>query len=136
MSLNETQPENEPTGPRVNATDRAVAAVERLVDTGNMVGNAYADAYQQAVINMAGFRGKLGDASPADGLELVSPPATVGPGPLSKPLRDATTTATRASESLFTVSRQLSLAYVDAYEKTVRSLVDVRKEPASSTDGE
>jgi hypothetical protein len=61
MTLNEIHPEDEDTGPRRTATDRAVAAVESMVDASSRVGNAYADAYQEAVINLADFRGKLGD---------------------------------------------------------------------------
>jgi hypothetical protein len=130
MSLNEIQPDDEPTGPHRTATDRAVAAVERMIDAGSRVGNAYADAYQEAVINMADFRGKLGD-TPANRLKLVPRPADGG----AKPLRDATKTVTRVNEQLIAASRQLSLAYMDAYEQAVLCLNDVRDEAPTSRNG-
>jgi hypothetical protein len=54
MSMDEIQSENEPTGPHPTATDRAVAAVERMMDASSRVSNAYADAYQEAVIHGIG----------------------------------------------------------------------------------
>jgi hypothetical protein len=122
MTLNEIQPEDEPTGPRPTATDRAVEAVERMVDASSRVSNAYADAYQEAVINMADFRGKLG---PADGLRLVRRPTGAAADPVRR-TRDATKTVTRVNEQLIAASRQLSLAYMDAYEQALLCLGDVR----------
>jgi hypothetical protein len=109
MTVNEIQPADEPTGPHPSATDRAVAAVESMMDASSRVSNAYADAYQEAVMNMAGLRGKL---SPADRLSLVPPPARAAGDPVRKTC-DATTTVTRVSEQLMAASRQLSLAYAD-----------------------
>jgi hypothetical protein len=109
MTLNEIQPEDEPTGPHPSPTDRAVAAVESMMDASSRVSNAYADAYQEAVINMAGFRGKLG---PADRLTLVPRPAGAAADPVRKSC-DATNTVTRVHEQLIAAGRQLSLAYVD-----------------------
>jgi hypothetical protein len=134
MTLNEIQPDNEPTGPRRTATDRAVAAVERMMDASSRVGNAYADAYQEAVINLADVRGKLDDRGPADRLTLVPGPAN-GAHPLGKPLRDATRTVTRVNERLLAASRELSLAYMDAYEQAVLCRTDVRDEAAGSANG-
>jgi hypothetical protein len=120
MTLNEIEPENEPTGPRRTPTDRAVAAVERMMDASSRVGNAYADAYQEAVINLADFRGKLGDrGAPRDRLKLVPRPADAGADPPRQPLHDATEAVGRVNEQLLAASRQLSLAYVDAYEQAV-----------------
>lgn len=130
MSLNEIQPDDEPTGPHRTATDRAVAAVERMIDAGSRVGNAYADAYQEAVINIADFRGKLGD-TPANRLKLVPRPANGG----AKPLRDATNTVTRVNERMVAASRQLSRAYMDAYEQAVLCRTDVRDEAPASRNG-
>jgi hypothetical protein len=116
MSMNEIQPENEPAGLRPTATDRAVEAVERMIDAGSRVSNAYADAYQEAVMSMADRRGTLGDAG-TDRLQLVPRPA--GADPLGKPLRDATNTVTCVNQQLLAASKQLSLAYMDAYEQAV-----------------
>jgi hypothetical protein len=136
MTLDEMQPENEPTGPRPTATDRAVAAVERMIDATSRVGNACADAYQEAVINLADFRGQLGERVPADRLMLVPPPGGGGADPLAKPLRDATKTVARVNEQLFAASRQLRLAYMDAYEQAVLCRVDARNEVAASSNGD
>jgi hypothetical protein len=122
MTLNEIQPEDEPTGPRSTATDRAVAAVERMMDASSRVSNAYADAYGEAVLNMAGLRGRLG---PADGLRLVPRPAGAAADPVRQTY-DATKTVTHVGEQLIAASRQLSLAYMDAYEQAVLCLGDVR----------
>jgi hypothetical protein len=135
MSLNETQPENEPTGPRLTSTDRAVAAVERMMGASSTVGNAYADAYQEAVINMADLRGRLGDAGRGDRLKLVPGPVNAGPAPVGSPLRDATQAATRVNEQMLAASRQLSLAFMNAYEQAVRCLAGVCEEAATSTYG-
>jgi hypothetical protein len=131
MTLNEIQPEDETTGLHRTATDRAVAAVERMMDASSRVSNAYADAYQEAVINMADFRGKLG---PADQLGLLPRPAGAAADPL-RTTYDATKTVTRVNEQLIAASRQLSLAYMDAYEQAVLCLKDVRDEAPTSRNG-
>jgi hypothetical protein len=119
MTLNEIHPEDEDTGPRRTATDRAVAAVESMVDASSRVGNAYADAYQEAVINLADFRG----SAPADRLRLVPPPAgAAAADPLGKPLLDATKTVARVNEQLLAAGRELRVAYMDAYEQARRML--------------
>jgi hypothetical protein len=133
MSMDEIQSENEPTGPHPTATDRAVAAVERMMDASSRVSNAYADAYQEAVISMADRRGKLGDPG-RDGLRVVPRPA--GADPLRKPLRDATKTVTRVNQHLLAASRQLSLAYMDAYEQAVLCRVDMRDEAPTTRNGD
>jgi hypothetical protein len=118
MTLNEIHPEDEDTGPRPTAADRAVAAVESMVDASSRVGNAYADAYQEAVINLADFRG----SAPADRLRLVPPPAGAAADPLGTPLLDATKTVARVNEQLLAAGRELRVAYMDAYEQARRML--------------
>jgi hypothetical protein len=120
MSMNEIQPEDEPTGPSQTATDRAVEAVERMMDASSRVSNAYADAYQEAVITMADRGGKLGDAG-RDGLRLV-------PGPAK--------TVTRVNQQLLAASKQLSLAYMDAYEQAVLCRVDMHDEAPTTRNGD
>jgi hypothetical protein len=117
MRLNEIQPEDEPTGPQPTPTDRAVEAVERMIDASSRVSNAYADAYQEAVMSMADRRGKLGDGG-SDRLQLVPRPA--GADPLRGPLRDASRTVTRVNQQLLAAGKQLSVAYMEAYEQAVR----------------
>ena len=118
MPLNEIWPGNAPSGLHRTATDRAVAAVERMMDASSRVGNAYADAYQEAVMNLADLGGNPGDRGPAGRLTLVTPPGN-DTDPLGAPLRDATKTVTRLNERLLAASRELSLAYMDAYEEAV-----------------
>jgi hypothetical protein len=118
MTLNEIHPEDEDTDPRRTATDRALAAVECMMDASSRVGNACADAYQEAVINLADLRG----GAPADRLRLVPPPAGAAADPLGKPLLDASKTITRVNEQLLAASRELRLAYMDAYEQARRML--------------
>jgi hypothetical protein len=136
MTLNEIQPEDEGTGLRPTATDRAVAAVECMMDASSRVGNACADAYQEAVINLADFRGTLGDSVPADRLRLVPGPAGAATDPLGKPLRDVTKTVTRVNEQLLAAGRELQLAYMDAYEQAVLCRADAAGEVPASRNGD
>jgi hypothetical protein len=136
MTLNEIQPEDAATGPRPTATDRAVAAVECMMDASSRVGNACADAYQEAVINLADFRGPLGESVPADRLRLVPGPAGAATDPLGKPLRDVTKTVTRVNEQLLAASRELQLAYMDAYEQAVLCRADAAGEVPASRNGD
>jgi hypothetical protein len=134
MSLNETQPENEPTGPRLTSTDRAVAAVERMMGASSTVGNAYADAYQEAVISMADVRDKLGDGGLVDWGKLVPSSDQASPRSLGKPLREAADTATRVNEQIVTASKTLGLAYLEACEQALLCSVALREEAAAASD--
>jgi hypothetical protein len=133
MTMNEAGPASGPNGAPRTPTDRAVEAGERLLEAGSKIGNAYADAYQEAVISMADFREKLADATPADWRSLTHPAAPGGPGALAGPLGDMTQTATRCNEQLLAASKQLGLAYLDACEQAVLSVLDMQEQ---ATDNE
>jgi hypothetical protein len=133
MPLNEAPPAPETGTARSTATDCAVDAGERLLDMSNQMGNAYADAYQEAVINMADFRDKLNDAGGIDWRKLMpyAEEATLG-----TPLSDAAGSATRVNEQIVNASKQLGLAYVDAYEQAMLASVALHEQATVGTDNE
>ncbi|MEA2339958.1 MAG: hypothetical protein QOG11_35 [Solirubrobacteraceae bacterium] len=142
MPVNDTQaPTDEPGGPRT-ATDRAVQTGERLLDASSRVGNAYADAYQEAVVNMADFRERLADAAPmdwgnpVDWGKLVNQPGAAGTRPLDKPMREAAKTVARVNEQLLAASKQLGLAYVDACEQAALAACELTEQAALASDND
>jgi hypothetical protein len=136
MTMNEAQPGSGPDGARRMATDRAVEAGERLLEAGSKIGNAYADAYQEAVISMADFREKLAEATPADWRGLTRPGAQGGPRPLAKPMGDMTVSATLCNEQILAASKQLGLAYLDACEQAMLSVLDMQEQAATASENE
>jgi hypothetical protein len=122
---------NDNHGARATATDRAVQAGERLLEATTKVGNACADAYQDAVINMADFRERLGDADwPSFG-----PPAGLGRArPNGRPLGDVADTAARVNDTMVGAIKKLGLAYVEAYEAMVLCVVELREQAAAASD--
>jgi hypothetical protein len=119
---------------RTTATDRAVQAGERLMEASTKVGNAYADAYQDAVISMADFREKVGDARTVDWAKLAPHAGPAGARTNGRQLREVADTATRVNEQIVGATKQLGLAYVDAYEQLVLSAVEQREQAASASD--
>jgi hypothetical protein len=136
MSVKEAQPTSETSGARRTPTDRAVEAGERLLEASSKVGNAYADAYQEAVISMSDFREKLGDVGLVDWSKLMPSSDTASPRSFGKPLREAADTATRVNEQIVTASKTLGLAYIDACEQAVLCSVALREQAATATDNE
>ena len=133
MPLNEAPPAADNGSARRTTTDHAVDAGERLLEASTNVGNAYADAYQEAVVNMADFRERLSDAGMVDWSALVP---HADQTTLTKPLRDAAGTATRINEQILTASKQLGLAYIDACEQAMLSSVALREQAAAVSDNE
>jgi hypothetical protein len=134
MPVKEAQPAQETNGAPRTATDRAVEAGERLLEASSKVGNAYADAYQEAVISMADFRDKLGDGGLVDWGKLVPSSDQASPRSLGKPLREAADTATRVNEQIVTASKTLGLAYLEACEQALLCSVALREEAAAASD--
>jgi hypothetical protein len=133
MTLQDTPPAAEPMSARRTVTDRAVLAGERLLEASNAVGNAYADAYEEAVTSMADFRKKMADARPADWPKLTPGPVRAGKAPIGKPLRDAAKAVSHIEEQLVAVTKRLGLAYLAACEQTVLSTVQLREEAATAS---
>jgi hypothetical protein len=134
MTLNDTAPpETEAQRGRTTATDRAVQAGERLLEASAKVGNAYADAYQDAVMGMADFREKVGDAGGVDWSRLA-PPGQPRARTYGKPLRDVANTATRLNEQIVGATKKVGLAYVEAYEQMVLGAVELREQAATASD--
>jgi hypothetical protein len=131
MNDNHGAPPSATDGPRATATDRAVQAGERLLEATTKVGNACADAYQDAVINMADFRERLGDADwPSFG-----PPAGLGSARRNgRPLGDVADTAARVNDTMVGAIKKLGLAYVEAYEEMVLCVVELREQAAAASD--
>lgn len=131
MALNEAPPAPETGSARGTVTDHAVDAGERLLDAGNKVGNAYADAYQEAVISMADFQEKLTDAGVVDWQKLMP---GADQAALAKPLREAASTAARVNEQLVSAGKQLGLACIEAYEQAMLSSVALQEQANAATD--
>jgi ferredoxin len=134
MTPNDTQPATEQPGGSRTATDRAVQAGERLLEASSKVSNAYADAYQDAVMSMADFRGKFSDGAPADWFAQFSGPMATPP--IGKPLRQAAQSAVRANEQLVEASRKLGLAYVEACEQAMLCAVELRAQVCTASENE
>ncbi|MEA2306505.1 MAG: hypothetical protein QOH43_3785 [Solirubrobacteraceae bacterium] len=142
MPVNHTQAATDEPGAPRTATDRAVQAGERLLDASSKVGNAYADAYQEAVVNMADWRERLADAAPmdwgtpVDWGKLVNHPGAAGARPLNKPMHEAARTVARVNEQLVAASKQLGLAYVDACEQAALAACELTEQAAMASDNE
>jgi outer membrane receptor for monomeric catechols len=137
MTMNDHRPgPEEPTSARSMPTDRAVEAGERLLDAGSKVGNAYADAYQDAVVSIADFREKLSDSGVMDWRELVQAPSGIATGPLAEPLLEAGKAMTRVNEQVLDAGKQLGLACVDACEQAVLCALDLGEQAGAASDAE
>jgi hypothetical protein len=118
MTLYDTQPETERTSARQTLTDRAVLAGERLLEAGSTVGNAYADACEEAMLGMADFRKKIADARP-DAWPKVS--------------RSRARATKRDTKQLLASTKRLGASYLDAYERAVLDAVALQEEAATAT---
>jgi hypothetical protein len=142
MPTHDSQPETEQTTAHNRFTDRAVQAGERLMEATSQVGDAYADAYQEAVVNMADFRENLASARPPEWSKLMQGPGAVGTPPLGmppfpgKPMLDAAGTASRVNRQLVAARKRLGLAYVEACEQAVLSIVELREQAANASGSE
>jgi hypothetical protein len=146
MPSHDTQPEAEQTTAHERFTDRAVQASERLMEASSQVGDAYAEAYQEAVVNMADFRENVANAHPpewrklmqgagAAGMPSFGMPSFGAPS-LGKPLRDAAGTASRVNRQLVAARKRLGLAYLEACEQAVETIVELREQAANASGSE
>jgi ferredoxin len=134
MTPNDTQSATEQqAGGNRTVTDRAVQAGERLLEASSRVSNAYADAYQEAVMNIADFRDKLADAGPVDWAKFSQRSGPLGTPPIGKPLRQAARSAVRANEELLEASKKLGLAYVEACEQAMLCAVELRAQACTAS---
>jgi hypothetical protein len=115
-------------------TDRAVQAGERLIEAGTKVGDAFADAYQEVVISMAGFREKLGDTGPVDWQTFAPQAGPATTNTHSSSLFDVAGTATRINEQILAAVKELGLAYVDACEQIVLSAVELHEQTVAASE--
>lgn len=136
MPVDEAPPESEANDARNAAGGHAVHSGERLLEAGSKVGNAYADAYQQAAINLANLHERLSDAAAADWRKLMPPYGPAKGRTAGKPLNDATETATRVNEQLLAAGKKLGLAYIDACEQAMLCAVELREQVAAASDNE
>jgi hypothetical protein len=136
MPQHDTPPEAEPNRAQRTLSDHAVQTGERLLEASTKIGNACADAYQEAVVSMADFREKIADARPEDWQNLVQGPAAVGAPPIAAPLRNAATAASRANEEIVTAGKRLSLAYVEACQQAVLKAVELREQAVTASGNE
>ena len=134
MTVKEAPPMAEGNGARDTPTDRAVEAGERLLEASSKVGNAYADAYQEAVVSLADLREKLSEAAPVDVSKFLPQPGQAKLGTLPEPLQEAAELATRVQEQVLSASKKLGLAYLDAYEQAVLYAVELRQRAAAGSD--
>jgi hypothetical protein len=136
MPTHDTQPEAERTSARRTFTDRAVQAGERLMEASTQVGDAYADAYQDAVVNMADFRENVASARPPEWGKVIPGVGAAGMPAFGKPLRDAAGTARRVNRQLVAARKRLGLAYIEACEQAVLTIVELREQAANASGNE
>ncbi|MDX6703443.1 MAG: hypothetical protein QOF26_3669 [Baekduia sp.] len=115
-------------------TDRAVQAGERLMEASTKVGDAFADAYQEAVISMADFRGKLGDTGTVDWRTFAPQAGPATTNTHSSSLFDVAGAATRINEQILAAAKELGLAYVDACEQIVLSAIEMHEQTAAASE--
>jgi acyl-CoA reductase-like NAD-dependent aldehyde dehydrogenase len=121
-------------GPK-RLTDRAMEAGERLLEASTEVGNAYADAYQEAVISMADFREKLGGTGAVDWGKLAPQAGPPAASMQNETLLGVAGTMTRINEQILAATKKLGLAYLEACEQMVLSAVELQEQavPASES---
>jgi hypothetical protein len=133
MSVNNRQ--LDPTDTRETATDHAREIYERLLALSNRVSAAYLDAYEEAASGIGEFQNTVATASDSDSLDRGADQQTGTPtADTYDPAREAGERAFEVSENLLDMSKQVTLACVNACEVAALALAECQVEVAAPGD--